>query len=76
MKPENDQNSKTDVKPYYFSLGKLESQIEFFKDCIADGGGTYFFENVIHNLNLLRFYQHKYGKVNRREFAKFMKEAK
>lgn len=60
-------------KPYP-DLTEIETQIEIIEGYCEDDGSavTYFFKQVIFNLNLLRFYQHKFGKVSLEEFAKFM----
>lgn len=63
----------------YYDLTKSEKQIEIIKgwfDEDDESGETYFFKQVIFNLNLLRFYQHKFGKVSLEDFAKFMEERK
>ena len=62
----------------YYDLTKPEKQVEIIKgwfDEDDESGETYFFKQVIFNLNLLRFYQHKFGKVSLEEFAKFMEES-
>ena len=62
----------------YYDLTKPEKQVEIIKgwfDEDDESGETYFFKQVIFNLNLLRFYQRKFGKVSLEEFAKFMEES-
>ena len=61
----------------YYELTKPEAQIEIINGWIEDEGESneaYFFNKVIFNLNLLRFYQHKFGKVSLEEFADFLEE--
>ena len=63
----------------FYDLTKPEKQIEIIDGWIEDGdegNEAYFFRQVIFNLNLLRFYQHKFGKISLEEFAKFMEETK
>ena len=63
----------------YYDLTKPEKQIEIIKgwfDEDDETSETYFFKQVIFNLDMLRFYQHKFGKVSLEEFAKFTEERK
>ena len=63
----------------YYDLTKPEKQIEIIKgwfDEDDESGETYFFKQVIFNLNFLRFYQHKFGKVSLEDFTEFLEEKK
>ena len=62
----------------YYDLTKPEKQIEIIEGWCDDdeSNETFFFKQVIFNLNLLRFYQHKFGKVSLEEFAKFTEDNK
>lgn len=51
---------------------QIETLLDWFDGFGSDAQS--FFKGVIFNLNLLRFYRHKFGDVDIVEFAKFVEE--
>ena len=61
----------------YYDMTKEETQIKVLEGWIKedeDGDMAYFFRQIKNNLNLLRFYKRKFGKVSFEEYTKFMEE--